>query len=69
MLKADGPWDLVLLGDGPLKADLCRLVSDLACSGSVLLPGFMQDPWTCLRITGWRRLSSTRARPSNGGWW
>ena len=44
MLKADGPWDLVLLGDGPLKADLCRLISDLSLQGSVLLPGFMQYP-------------------------
>src|SRR6266702_3558133 len=37
-----GPWDLVLLGDGPLKADLCRLISDLNLYGHVHLPGFIQ---------------------------
>ena len=35
-------WHLVLLGDGPLKADLCRLISDLGLQNSVLLPGFKQ---------------------------
>ena len=44
MLKADGPWDLVLLGDGPLKADLCRLISDLRLGACVHLPGFKQYP-------------------------
>jgi 1,2-diacylglycerol 3-alpha-glucosyltransferase len=38
----DGPWDLVLLGDGPLRADLCRLISDLGLHGNVHLPGFVQ---------------------------
>src|SRR6266568_5498123 len=37
-----GPWDLVLVGDGPLKADLCRLISDLNLYGHVHLPGFIQ---------------------------
>jgi glycosyltransferase involved in cell wall biosynthesis len=35
-------WDLVLLGDGPLKSDLCRLISDLRLQHSVHLPGFKQ---------------------------
>ena len=35
-------WSLVLLGDGPLKSDLCRLISDLRLENSVLLPGFKQ---------------------------
>jgi glycosyltransferase involved in cell wall biosynthesis len=35
-------WDLVVLGDGPLKADLCRLISDLNLHGHVHLPGFIQ---------------------------
>jgi glycosyltransferase involved in cell wall biosynthesis len=35
-------WKLVLLGDGPLKSDLCRLISDLGLQDSVLLPGFKQ---------------------------
>jgi 1,2-diacylglycerol 3-alpha-glucosyltransferase len=33
-------WDLVLLGDGPLKADLCRLISNLGLNEHVYLPGF-----------------------------
>jgi glycosyltransferase involved in cell wall biosynthesis len=33
-------WDLVLLGDGPLKTDLCRLISDLRLDDHVHLPGF-----------------------------
>jgi glycosyltransferase involved in cell wall biosynthesis len=35
-------WDLVLLGDGPLKSDLCRLIADLRLYDSVLMPGFKQ---------------------------
>jgi glycosyltransferase involved in cell wall biosynthesis len=35
-------WKLVLLGDGPLKSDLCRLISDLGLQDSVRLPGFKQ---------------------------
>jgi 1,2-diacylglycerol 3-alpha-glucosyltransferase len=38
----NGPWDLVLLGDGPLRADLCRLIFDLKLHGNVHLPGFVQ---------------------------
>ena len=33
-------WDLVLLGDGPLKSDLCRLIFDLRLQAYVHLPGF-----------------------------
>jgi len=33
---------LVLLGDGPLKPDLCRLISGLGLQHFVLLPGFKQ---------------------------
>jgi 1,2-diacylglycerol 3-alpha-glucosyltransferase len=36
------PWDLVLLGDGPLDAELRQLVSDLKTTAFVHLPGFMQ---------------------------
>ena len=35
-------WSLVLLGDGPLKPDLCRLVQELDLQDSILLPGFKQ---------------------------
>src|SRR3954454_5703988 len=33
-------WNLVLLGDGPLKADLSRLISGLRLEKQVHLPGF-----------------------------
>src|SRR5882724_2565048 len=34
------PWELVVLGDGPVKTDLCRLISDLRLNEHVHLPGF-----------------------------
>jgi 1,2-diacylglycerol 3-alpha-glucosyltransferase len=40
--EIQSPWHLVVLGDGPLKADLCHLIADLGLSGSVHLPGFKQ---------------------------
>ena len=40
--KENAPWDLVILGDGPLKADLCRLISDPRLHANVHLPGFKQ---------------------------
>lgn len=36
------PWSLVLLGDGPLKPELQRLVSELKLQDSVIMPGFKQ---------------------------
>jgi glycosyltransferase involved in cell wall biosynthesis len=36
------PWDLVLLGDGPLKSELDLMISDLGLQPSVHLPGFKQ---------------------------
>jgi glycosyltransferase involved in cell wall biosynthesis len=35
-------WDLVLLGDGALKSDLIRLISELRLQNCVHLPGFKQ---------------------------
>jgi glycosyltransferase involved in cell wall biosynthesis len=40
--RTSAPWDLVLLGDGPLKSDLCHMISDLCLNGHVHLPGFKQ---------------------------
>ena len=39
---AAGPdaWDLLLLGDGPEKPEMLRLIEDLRLGGSVHLPGF-----------------------------
>jgi len=36
------PFDLVLLGDGALRSDLRRLISDLGIDGHVQMPGFKQ---------------------------
>ena len=38
--NGNAPWALVILGDGPLKSDLCRLISDLRLNGHVHVPGF-----------------------------
>jgi 1,2-diacylglycerol 3-alpha-glucosyltransferase len=35
-------WSLVLLGDGPLKPELQKLVTDLKLENSVVMPGFKQ---------------------------
>jgi glycosyltransferase involved in cell wall biosynthesis len=35
-------WHLVILGDGPLKSELCRLISNLCLTAHVHLPGFKQ---------------------------
>src|SRR5439155_24285341 len=44
--KAAGPdpWDLVLLGDGPLRPEVDRLIGELGLTGAVHLPGFQQYP-------------------------
>ena len=41
-IRDNEPWDLVLLGDGPLRSILSRLISDLQLQGHVHLPGFVQ---------------------------
>jgi glycosyltransferase involved in cell wall biosynthesis len=41
-VRGNEPWHLVLLGDGPLRADLCRLISDLRFEAHVRLPGFKE---------------------------
>jgi glycosyltransferase involved in cell wall biosynthesis len=38
------PWDLVLLGDGPLRGELELRVADLALQTAIHLPGFKQYP-------------------------
>src|SRR5258707_787290 len=35
-------WELVLVGDGALKGNLCRLISDLRLPRHVHFPGFRQ---------------------------
>jgi glycosyltransferase involved in cell wall biosynthesis len=41
-IRENDPWDLVLLGDGPMRAVLSRLISDLRLHDHVHLPGFVQ---------------------------
>ena len=36
------PWPLILLGDGPLRPDLCHLIVDLGLQDYVQMPGFKQ---------------------------
>ena len=35
-------WPLILLGDGPLRSELCRLISELGLQEYVRMPGFKQ---------------------------
>jgi len=42
--EATDPWDLVLLGDGPLDAELRAQHTELSLTESVRLPGFRQYP-------------------------
>ncbi len=36
------PWDLVLMGDGPLKSELTQLINELGLGQSIVLTGFRQ---------------------------
>jgi glycosyltransferase involved in cell wall biosynthesis len=40
--RVPAPWDLVIVCDGPLKPELCGLISELGLQDCVLLPGFKQ---------------------------
>jgi glycosyltransferase involved in cell wall biosynthesis len=42
--EGDAPWDLVLLGDGPLRSSILNLRSSLGLDACVHLPGFKQYP-------------------------
>lgn len=39
---ADDPWDLIILGDGPMRVDLAALAGDIAPPGAVTLAGYRQ---------------------------
>lgn len=58
-------WKLVLLGDGPLKPDLCHLISDLRLEDTVLLPGFKQYG----ELPGYYALASAFVHPSTTEQW
>jgi glycosyltransferase involved in cell wall biosynthesis len=40
--EAAGAWDLVMVGDGPEKAEIAALAGRLGLGGRVHLPGFLQ---------------------------
>lgn len=45
-VAADAPdWDLVIWGEGPLRAELTRLIADAGLTARVVLPGRTDDPW------------------------
>lgn len=49
---------LVILGEGRLRAELQRLAEDLHVSDSVVMPGFVKDPFSVLRTADVFALSS-----------
>jgi glycosyltransferase involved in cell wall biosynthesis len=40
---------LVILGEGPLRAELTELVKELRVADSVIMPGFFPNPYTALK--------------------
>jgi 1,2-diacylglycerol 3-alpha-glucosyltransferase len=61
-------WRLVLLGDGPLRADVESRIAGLGLTGEVLLPGFRQYD-ELPPSTGSPAPSSMPAPPSLGASW
>jgi glycosyltransferase involved in cell wall biosynthesis len=50
LIEKDCPgWKLLIAGEGPLRADLMRLVESLGLEGRVELPGWVDNPRTLLR--------------------
>jgi len=45
IIRRSTPAKLIILGDGPLKGKLKGLADDLGVAQSVLLPGFVENPW------------------------
>jgi len=58
MLPIDLNAKLVILGEGPLRADLTALVSQLGLEERILLPGFTTDPYPWFRSADLFVLSS-----------
>lgn len=58
MLRARRPARLVIFGEGPLEPDLRRQAERLGVAGSVLLPGYVNDPAACYRQADLFALSS-----------
>ncbi len=41
-------WNLVLIGDGPLRSELESQIADRKLTDRVLLPGWVENPWQAL---------------------
>jgi glycosyltransferase involved in cell wall biosynthesis len=54
------PCRLVILGDGPKRAELQSLCAELGVQDDVLLPGFVDNPYAWIRRSGVFVLSSVR---------
>jgi len=57
-LKSTRPARLIILGEGPERPALERLVHDLGLAGYVALPGFEPNPFACMRAASLFVLSS-----------
>jgi GalNAc-alpha-(1->4)-GalNAc-alpha-(1->3)-diNAcBac-PP-undecaprenol alpha-1,4-N-acetyl-D-galactosaminyltransferase len=53
-------WDLLILGDGPLRAELETLIAELGLTRRAHLLGRLQDPFSVLRASDLFVLSSSR---------
>ena len=59
ILRRRQPARLVLFGEGPLEAELRAYAQDLGVAGSVLFPGYVNDPAACYAAADLFVLSST----------
>jgi glycosyltransferase involved in cell wall biosynthesis len=59
LLRAERPARLVLFGEGPLEGALRAQAERLGIAGSILLPGYVNDPALCYQLADLFVLSST----------
>jgi glycosyltransferase involved in cell wall biosynthesis len=57
-LRATRPAKLMILGEGPLRADLLSIVSRLGLESDVRLPGFVENPYAYMRSCSVYAMSS-----------
>lgn len=58
--------DLVIAGEGPLRAELANLIDELGLTGRVHLPGFQSNPYALMRAADFYVLSSNAEGFPNG---
>lgn len=56
--KKHPEWKLVLLGDGPLRNEFTVLITKLGIQDSVLMPGFVSNPFPYISTAGFYAFSS-----------